>query len=71
VHVSLRRSQVSVSRQLLNSPRWSPPHCQVRAERMPQDVNPSVIQFGCLCCVVNMVGDDVGGQRYACSITKY
>ena len=40
VHVALRRAQVLVSGQFLDGPRRRSTHRQVRAERVPQDVNP-------------------------------
>jgi hypothetical protein len=38
VHLALRRRQVRVAGQLLNGARRRAFHCQMRAERVPQDV---------------------------------
>ena len=43
VHVPLRRGQVRMTGQLLNRHRRSPPHGEVRAEGVPEDVNASVV----------------------------
>src|SRR5258707_10054040 len=41
VHVPKRRPEAGVPRKLLNGERWRVPHCQVRTERVPQDVQRS------------------------------
>jgi len=38
VHVAKPRPQAGVTCELLDGERWRVPHCQMRAERVPQDV---------------------------------
>jgi hypothetical protein len=40
VHVPLRRFQILVSGKFLNRSCWGSPHCEMRTERVPEDMHP-------------------------------
>ena len=71
VHVPLCRSQIGVSSQLLNCPRWRPTHRQMRTERVAKNVNPAMVQLRRLRRMVNVVSDDLFVQWLPLSIAKH
>jgi hypothetical protein len=62
VHVPLRRGEILVPSQFLNRSRWSSPHRQMRAERMPQPMHPALSELSTPCGPFHMMLDHIGGE---------
>jgi hypothetical protein len=57
VHVSLRRLEIGVAREFLNRARGRTAHREMRTERVPQNVNPAVLETGAPCGMIDVIAD--------------
>jgi hypothetical protein len=71
MHVPLRRSDVSMTGQLLDCSGRSAPHCEMRAEGVPKNVNPTSRQVRRPSCVIHMVSDLLFGRRLTGTVREH
>jgi len=64
MHVPLGRLEIRMPSELLNGPCRRSLHGQVGTERVSKNVNPSMLQLGCPCRMIDVVTDGLfGGHR--------
>jgi len=70
MHVALRRAQVLVSGEFLDRSRGCASHRQVRTERVPEDVDPPLLQAGSPCGVMDVVANVLLSQLSTSAIAE-
>ncbi|HMF99477.1 MAG TPA: hypothetical protein VKE96_34490 [Vicinamibacterales bacterium] len=70
MHVPLRRLEIGVTGEFLNRPRRRASHREMRTERVPQNVNPAVLEPSSPCGVIDVITDVLLGQPLPDAIAK-
>jgi hypothetical protein len=70
MQVPLRCSDIGVTRKLLDHPPRRTSHRQVRAERMPQHVHTTRLQFRCSCRMIDVIRDHVFADWRSLRVAK-